>query len=97
MARIMRLEESAAEETEQQQHQQPPVPVPAMPAKQTKVIEHDLGQEVQDVPAAPPKPMEPKESAPPVQREDIVVRSDYNPKNQSRTKVKMIAPSSPRK
>ena len=88
MARIMRLEESggATEEPEQQPPAQQPTPVPAAAPKAPKVVDHDLGQEVQDVPSAPPKPLEPKESAPPVPA-DIVIRPNYDPKANTRTRV----------
>ena len=87
MARITRLEEAGpADEPEPERQPEPQREVAHVP-KQPQVVERDLGREVQEIPQAPPKPMAPLESAPPVQREDIVVRSDYNPKNQSRTKV----------
>ena len=121
MARIMRLEETAAEGTrsyqvknksiskyfsiftqtlfdlnrdeEPEPAQQAPAPSQpaALPPKQPKVVEHDLGEEVQDVPMPPPpKPMEPKESAPPVHGDNIVVRSDYDPKSKRFTKVRAL-------
>lgn len=83
----MRLEETAAEEPEPVQQAAAPSQPVALPPKAPKVVEHDLGEEVQEVPMPPPpKPMEPKESAPPVQRDNIVVRSDYDPKSKRFTK-----------
>jgi len=85
MARMVRIEQTGYDEQAeqvQQRHEpeQQPEQAQHIPQK-PQIVERDLGNEVQEqiVPAAP-KPMAPIESAPPVLNDNIVVRSNYNPK-----------------